>query len=74
MILEQARIFISYSHKDQKALEQFQRFTRPLERDGHIIGSMNSPFICNDTVNNLVWSITSQAPKLSLHTLIPGTN
>ncbi len=30
------RIFISYSHRDEKALGQLQRFLRPLERDGLI--------------------------------------
>ncbi len=34
--MEQAQIFISYSHKDQKALKQLQRFTQSLERDSHI--------------------------------------
>ncbi len=34
--MEQTQVFISYSHKDQKALKQFQRFTQPLERDGYI--------------------------------------
>lgn len=28
------KIFVSYSHRDEKALEQIQRFLRPLERDG----------------------------------------
>ncbi|HEX4966462.1 MAG TPA: toll/interleukin-1 receptor domain-containing protein [Thermoanaerobaculia bacterium] len=28
------KVFVSYSHKDKKALEQLQRFLRPLERDG----------------------------------------
>jgi hypothetical protein len=32
--LAQSKIFISYSHKDAKALEQLQRFIQPLERDG----------------------------------------
>jgi TIR domain-containing protein len=30
------RVFVSYSHRDEKALEQLQRFLRPLERDGLI--------------------------------------
>lgn len=30
------KVFVSYSHKDEKALEQLQRFLRPLERDGLI--------------------------------------
>lgn len=28
------KVVVSYSHKDEKALEQLQRFLRPLERDG----------------------------------------
>ncbi|HSS48832.1 MAG TPA: toll/interleukin-1 receptor domain-containing protein, partial [Thermoanaerobaculia bacterium] len=28
------KVFVSYSQRDQKALEQLQRFLRPLERDG----------------------------------------
>ncbi|MBW8874303.1 MAG: toll/interleukin-1 receptor domain-containing protein [Acidobacteria bacterium] len=28
------KVFVSYSHRDEKALEQLQRFLRPLERDG----------------------------------------
>lgn len=31
------KVFVSYSHKNKKALEQLQRFLRPLERDGLII-------------------------------------
>jgi len=31
--LPSPKIFISYSHRDQKALEQIRRFLRPLERD-----------------------------------------
>jgi len=28
------KVFVSYSHKDEKALEQLQRYLHPLERDG----------------------------------------
>jgi hypothetical protein len=34
--LPEPKVFVSYSHKDEKALEQLQRFLRPLERDGRI--------------------------------------
>ncbi len=30
------KVFVSYSHKDYEARDQFQRFLRPLERDGLI--------------------------------------
>lgn len=32
--MPQARIFVSYSHQNQRPLKQFQRFVTPLERDG----------------------------------------
>jgi hypothetical protein len=28
------KVFVSYSHRDGKALDQLQRFLRPLEREG----------------------------------------
>ncbi len=32
--MARSKVFVSYSHKDRKALEQLQRFLKPLERDG----------------------------------------
>ena len=34
--MEQPKIFVSYSHKNPKALKQLQRFLHPLEREGII--------------------------------------
>ena len=34
--MPRSRIFVSYSHKDDKPFEQLQRFLRPLERAGRI--------------------------------------